>query len=327
MICPNCKKHVDNNAKFCGECGEQLTKVEKPNSNASQFSYSEIYSNINSYKVTSDEDYLKYFIGNSYENVKLGKFSFSAFIFGPFKLLYRKMYLYGISLLCIFMLLLYYNSEIGILCYIIFNLYLGLKYNTIYMNYVTQKVDIIKMSNPDKSSTELLEVCRKKGNHMNVLLLILFVLTVIFIIITTMFEYKSNTKETKEPKKENPTSMYDMNYKMLDNYKLGRYQSNFYAFYSYHKDDAECYIILKTSNKKGLYKTINEYMSTNEKSEFTDVNINDNTWKKLIFNEDITLYGIEYNDKYYLIKFDSNDQLCKNNEDEFMNTINFKRTN
>ena len=90
MICPNCKKHVDNNAKFCGECGEQLTKVEKPNSNASQFSYSEIYSNINSYKVTSDEDYLKYFIGNSYENVKSGKFSFSAFIFGPFKLLYRK---------------------------------------------------------------------------------------------------------------------------------------------------------------------------------------------------------------------------------------------
>jgi len=146
MYCPKCHKKIANNIKYCNYCGHKVSKenthenqvkYSKKYSNASEdikthedlFSYSLLYSNMYKNKVTSNEDYLKAYIGKNYEIIRKEKLSISAFIFGPFYLIYRKMWL---SALLVFLLILR-------LLFLIFQfLFLFLKYllSFEYMNHL-----------------------------------------------------------------------------------------------------------------------------------------------------------------------------------------------
>ena len=79
MKCPKCNNNLNDNSQYCRFCGQ---KIENGHDN--QYIYSELYSNTFRPTVTSDEDYIKTYIGSNYENVKREQFSLLAFIFGPF---------------------------------------------------------------------------------------------------------------------------------------------------------------------------------------------------------------------------------------------------
>ena len=306
MICPNCGKNNKDSYNFCNSCGEKLDIIYKPN-------------------ITSDEDYVKKYVGEKYDIIKQERFSILAFIFGPLHMIYRKMYLYGLSLLTIIVLLSYYNIEIGSYITIIINLYLGFKFNRIYMNHANQKTEEIKISNPDKTSQELLDLCKRKGSTINPIILIMIITTTLTIILIYTIDY-IRKNQIVENNTNNYNEIVDMKYKVLDNYKKGQFKSTTYDFYSYHKDNTSCYITIKTTPTTN-YKSIDDYIIKYSKTnnEITNIQINNNNWKKTINNK-LTIYAINYNNNYYLIKFDSNDKTCINNESIFMNNITFKGT-
>ena len=81
MYCPNCGKEMNDNDKFCGNCGNNIAGGVNPSQNTSNNSFEE-------------EELLKAYVGNNYESIANGGFNIAAFFLGGIYLLYRKCYLF-----------------------------------------------------------------------------------------------------------------------------------------------------------------------------------------------------------------------------------------
>lgn len=137
-----------------------------------------IHNNVNS---LDDEELVKAFIGNKYENIKNSSFSVPTILFGIFYLFYRKMYLYGFL-----MLLLGPFAFIGIIIF-------AIKFKDIYMKFVNKKINKIKLNNFNKSYEEIKNICSKKGgtslgmmflcSFIVLLILIIFFMIIYFILV------------------------------------------------------------------------------------------------------------------------------------------------
>ena len=113
---------------------------------------------------SGDDKYIKAYIGNKYETIKKMKFSLPALILGPWYLIYRKVWGYAIAAIIIslaaeFLL----ETELADVINIIINIYFACKFKEIYMKQAEDQVESIKQQNLDKSTSELLDVCRKQG--------------------------------------------------------------------------------------------------------------------------------------------------------------------
>ena len=368
MICPNCKKSIPNNTKFCTSCGEKLTNDEhakqynysKNYSNVEKdhqethdtyyeysknysktddnyntahndlYNYSEMYSNINQQKVTSEDDYINSYIKNNYNIINRLGFSIPALILGPIYLLYRKRWLYGFTILLGMILLYLYNVNIALLFTIVINLYLGFKFNEMYLNFVNRKVEQIKISNPDKTSTELLELCKKNGGTMNKDILIAIVITLISII-TLLFV--NNHNETKEEEEYINNTINELHFKIPDGFEKSKYNSDNYYSSSYIDEKNYCHIAIYTT-KNYNNETIDKYISTyitNEKSpdeiSISDKKINNLDWKIITTTDeymDNSSYVIEVNNIFYHVQYNGNkDSSCIKLKDKFINSLNF----
>ena len=138
---------------------------------AEQYNYTEKYSYdsgkyayISNYTTSGDDKYIQAYVGNNYKIIKNQKFSIPALFFGIYYLLYRKVWGHAFLLLLInIAATILLNEDLAGIVGMILNIYIGLKFSEIYMKKVENNVERIKQENLDKTTEELLAICKKKG--------------------------------------------------------------------------------------------------------------------------------------------------------------------
>lgn len=144
--------------------------------------------------ITSD-DLIEDFIGKNYEKISKRKYNLSAFFFGIFYLLYRKLYLEGIILFFILifssLFLSLINPGIALLLEILVNLILCLFFNKYYLDKAKKKIDKIKNKNKNKSITDLKNICKKAGGTNIVLSIVISILLTIVVTVIMLVMFAS----------------------------------------------------------------------------------------------------------------------------------------
>lgn len=125
------------------------------------------------------------YIGKNADQICSGGFSFPAFLFGPFYLLYRKIYLIATIWIVInYALVKIFPSNEGDTTYyilriitLVVNIVVGLKFKEKYVEYAEKKVNKIKEQNPDRDVNSLARICTKKGGT-SLLPVVLFIVAI-----------------------------------------------------------------------------------------------------------------------------------------------------
>ena len=325
-----------HNLQYCKLCGEKLNNYHND-----QYYYSEFYSNIYRPTVTSEEDYIKMYIGSTYDIVKKEKFSLIAFILGPFYLLFKKVYTPAFLFLLLTIGLYMYNSDVSYIFYIIISGYIGIKGTSMYLQHATRKVEEIKIGNPDKSSTEILEICKKAGQiKQSVLIIIIFItLTPLFFIINHTFEITNNSNDIQEqPKEIIETTAYNtknLNYELNNDFITTVFMNN-YRKYEFKDDTNYCHITIFVDKYKPIYNSIEEYI---QKNIYIEENyISNNTVNRNINGNNFLIKEIDTNNTKRLLLFTTNNDdiysidykannnytnlYCKSTIETFIKTVN-----
>lgn len=141
------------------------------------------------------------YIGKSADKICSGGFSFPAFLFGPFYLLYRKIYLiaiiwFGIS----YALVKIFPSNEGDTTYyilriiaLVVDVVAGLKFKEKYVEYAEKKVNKIKEQNPDRDVNSLARICTKKGETSLLPVVLFWVALFALAFIVAVYETYVNT--------------------------------------------------------------------------------------------------------------------------------------
>lgn len=303
-------------------------------SHKEQFEYSNTYSKTNIPYISSDEDYIKTYVGDNYEFLKDSNNSFFSLIFGPLYLLYRKLNFIGI-LLIILLLIIYYlfGNIIGFAALIIVNITLMFKFKELYSNHVKKRVELIKNKNSDKSSIEIINICKHEGGTTSIGKMIIQVLGIIILIIFIDIATIINIEEIEETKEteEFNYKIKEMNYTIPGGYSSNNNNNLLYHFYSYHNENNNCYIHIKTNN---VSLKIDEYINNKNKynnyntSEVKDTTINNINWKYQELNKETDnkeIYVTNHNNTYYDITIENtdNNKKCKEIKNKILNSINF----
>lgn len=138
-----------------------------------------------------NEDLLRTYVGDKYPDFMTKSFNIWAFLFGPFYLLYRKMYLYGF-LLTLFMTTIdtYFininlkNSIIVLIFDLVLNLIIGLSFNRLYIGTSINEINRLKKEYPTLDTNEL---CRNQGGTSIVMAIIIgFVIAILVSLIMSL---------------------------------------------------------------------------------------------------------------------------------------------
>lgn len=153
MMCSKCGTENNNGEKICKVCaGELGSSTENVQNNYSQLNNQSQYNNV---EIIDNDELVKSYIGKNADkiiNMKGG--SIWVFLFGPWYLIYRKMYLLGIVWLAI---------DMFIKLSVIINIVLAFLFKYLYLNKVNKKVEQIRKENPSKNFNELKSICANKG--------------------------------------------------------------------------------------------------------------------------------------------------------------------
>ena len=318
MKCPNCKATIDDNSKYCDYCGTQIVEnINKP---------------IIKKDDISEEEYLKYYIGDNYYNFK-NKFNIYALILGGIYLFYRKQYLLGTIYILISTITIFITPVIPIILHII----LGIIFNRQYTNYVIRKSRQIKIKNINKSKEEILKLCSERGNTslLSAMASIIIILVLIIIILNIG---GTNLKGDKGKTiiKVSDNKINNLIFEVPEEFTSGNYNTNTYRSYTYNKDKNYCRIKIEVKKDTGEYKSIENFLSNTAFSTKTDtvsipenISINKQLWKRLEVKntaKTITYYATKYNDLYYVISYDlyNNNSICNEQYNTFMNSLNFR---
>lgn len=321
MKCPKCNNEISESSQYCKVCGQ---KIDDNHDN--QYYYSEFYSNIYRPTITSDEDYIKTYIGPTYETVKKEAFYILAFILGPFYLLIKKIYAPAFLFILLIIGIYLYDQDISYIFYIIVSVYIGFKGNSMYIQHATRKVEEIKIGNPDKSSTELLEICKQSGKP-NQLIIITLVFSLIFInSVYLLYKSEENTNTSIQNGQEEITETVsyttkNMRYELYPNFTTTAMTYN-YTKYEYKDDNNYCHITILVDRYSPIYKSIDEYIENNVYIEQNYNSIAD--IGKYINGQKFKIKRIESNNTNRLLLFTLNNNNIYNIE--YSQNNNYKNT-
>ncbi len=294
-----------------------------------QYSYSQNYSNTIQEQVTSDQDYIDAYIGNkAFFNIP---FSIPAVLLGPFYFLYRKMFSTGIILIILYVAsYIYLNENLGLMLRLLMNIFLAFTFNKKYIEDAEKKVQIIK--NQNASSTELLEICKKKGKPLS--LGILFVIIILYF--TTIAALLVNDPKTKEELTniKETYSVGNLQYKI----PKGIEEADEYTNYQYFKDKNDkgtCFIsiYLQNTNMSEKEFIVAESTSYNlfKQSDITPIEINKYKWSTRTFDgteQKTQMFVIKKeNNKLYELNFDeqpASSDACSEVKDYILNNLEIK---
>lgn len=294
--------------------------AQPENTHQDQYNYSDNYNKSTKY-ISSDDNYIRVFIGEKYNQINESKFSIPTLLFGGFYLLYRKLWVYAIIWFILFIM---FEFSIPIMLFI--NIFLASNFKKIYLYYAKLIVSDIKTKNPDKTSSEIMEICQNKGgvihkiNGAPIALIIIFLSTALVTCLGVYLEYKE-----------------EINIKTMNNQNLEYiiptgYEKEYSDEYSEtYKSNNECEIDIQIDP----YNTdnIDTYMyknSINSNNNILQKTINSNTWYQLIEKSTYYQYeylGIDKDEKKYLITFSyptENKNICQSEAKSFINTLKFK---
>lgn len=354
MYCTKCGTNLKDNTKFCTNCGEPVKTTIKTQSNTSynyntnnyqtthenQYNYAYNYNGTNT-SVKSDEDYIKAYVGPNYDKIKNSNFSIPTFFLGTYYFLYRKLWLYATIWIILIPILLVATKSAYTIINLIIVAIISINFKKIYLQHATKKVEQIKQQNMDKSSTELLELCKRKGGVSIAAPIIvgisIFVIT--FIVVFTAMFFFVTTKDIKDPapKTTSPNNISELTYNMPKGFKFSEYSDDDLKMYDYYDNANSCAITIKTNSYTNLYKTIEEYINssvyikpTDKISNIENVNINNTTWGAVAIGRETYnqyIYATIVNNKIYNIEYtiyQDNSKECSKKLQELINSLKFE---
>lgn len=241
--------------------------------------------------ITSDDAYRMAFIGTNKESIIKNKFSVPALLFGPLYLIYRKMYVLGITLQIIIYVLLLSLGEDGSSIQMFINLFLAIKFNSLYLNFVNKEVKKIRENNNDKSSTEILNICKKQGNTIQLKTFAIILVILFFIAEIAAASYEVENKNDFNNTNNYEEHDYDNNYEYDDDDYNYNKQSKTYTYDDYQFTTTYRLYETELYDGRTLYQYIDDYNKT--------CNI---YFKKEIYNLPVTNYlneeALKYPDFY-----------------------------
>lgn len=366
MNCPRCNMPVQNNSKFCTNCGENLNNNHNnqynysynysnktdPNYNMNtnhldQYNYSNNYSYNNYYTNSSDDVYLKAYVGENYEKIKNTRFSLPTFFLGGYYLLYRKLWLYAILYIIInFFATIYIDTDYGVMISLALNLFFSFKFASLYLAKAGNDIDKIKQQSLDKTNQEILALCRKKGGtNLVVPIILIVIITIISFIIFFAALADDITKELENNYQEQFTNeMYDLSYE-LPSQVTSIYKNKDFQKLVYDGDDLNlCKYYITANDHLTTYKTEEAYLKSSpyiteedqEKLQIVPTVINETPWKCLTIEnsgESHTECAVIYNERIYSIeniqhKFNgTKDPICGIKFNELLNSTQLKKIN
>lgn len=128
-----------------------------------QYKYSSEYSNINNETISSDEEYIKAYVGPYYKQLKNEPFNIFVLLFGPLYLIYRKLYFKAFIVIFLEIVLQNIYSPLNTFISLVINIYLSFNFKKIYFTEVEKRVSEIKTLNEDKTSSEIIRILSKQG--------------------------------------------------------------------------------------------------------------------------------------------------------------------
>ena len=292
-----------------------------------------------------DDKYVKAYIGQNYQSIKKMKFSFPALIFGPWYLLYRKVWGYAIAIIIIsiaaqFLL----TSDLKDFVNIIMNIFVACKFQSIYMKQAEDKVEQIKQQNLDKTTNELLDICRKKGGTSTKAPAIIIISALILIPIIAMYVYtndsvdvenENNTEIVEEVEEENNEFTYTIPQGFIK-----AYGSGFYNRFEYQVNNSiKCNLTVDKTTLIRNYPDEKTYLekkmnivanTTNQPIPVMSLNLNGKNWKYMNIEtpqRSETMYAYKTDKEIYVIKtydYKINNQtntICKTKYNEFLNSV------
>lgn len=281
---------------------------------------------------SGDDKYIKAYIGNRYNIIKKMKFSFPALIFGPWYLIYRKVWGYAIAAIIIslaaeFLL----ETDLADVINIIINIYFACKFKEIYMKQAEDQVESIKQQNLDKSTSELLDVCRKKGGASTRGIAAIIIIGVLSAVAIFAYFTMQSINTTPLPNAE----LYPTNSNLLGkvgelNYDIPTSFTETYSSENYQRVDySNCSITVEKRVPYGFYSDAENYLNTltDQSSGINTINYNGHDWKyKQLFQNNYyqNVYAYKYNETLYLITLNNtNYYSCNTHYDKLLQTLKF----
>ena len=292
-----------------------------------------------------DDKYVKAYIGQNYQSIKKMKFSFPSLIFGPWYLLYRKVWGYAIGIFIISIAAaILLSSDIADIINTFINIFLAFKFQSIYMKQAEENVEQIKQQNLDKTTNELLDICRKKGGTSSKAPAIIILIAVILIPIIAMYVYtndsvdvenENNTEIVEEVEEENNEFTYT-----LPQGFIKAYGSGFYNRFEYQVNNSiKCNLTVDKTTLIRNYPDEKTYLekkmnivanTTNQPIPVMSLNLNGKNWKYMNIEtpqRSETMYAYKTDKEIYVIKtydYKINNQtntICKTKYNEFLNSV------
>lgn len=131
-----------------------------------------------------DEELLKIYIGNNFDQITTKSFNIWACLFNIIYLLYRKMYLFGFICALIFLLVCFINSIVVFLIYIFL---VGFFANYVYKIFANKNINKIKLNCKDKTIDDVRKICKRKGGTSLILGFIGFGVQVVLLFVGYLF--------------------------------------------------------------------------------------------------------------------------------------------
>ncbi len=279
-----------------------------------------------------EDKYVKAYIGQNYNQIKKMKFSLPGLIFGPLYLLYRKVWGYAIAILIISLAATALLSEsTAEIVNLLINIFIACKFKEIYIKQAEEKTEHIQQQNLDKTTQELLNICKKKGGVSFKGLITIAVLFLVggFILVELLINNEIENKPIEAP-------TVSMTYTVPDGFTRV-YQENDYAHYRFvTADNNTCNIVVNTIHTGSSYTEAGTYLNNVYRSTASDIyypiqdiTLNNRTWqtKKTETNRVETGYATLEGEYIYSItthhyKRNNVEPIeCASKYTEFLNTV------
>lgn len=324
MNCSKCNSYVASEDAFCGVCGtkvnnqneypqqsnigyitngypEQLNTGYKQSENLGE--WENISTPNNESNQFSDEDLIDAYIGNNAKEIKSGKFSWCAFWLGLYYLLYRKMWVLAALVFAIAFISGIFLTSFSSVILLGTSIFLGIKFNELYLKNATDEVNKIKFENSAASREELIKCCKKKGGTtiIPVILLIVgcFIIGIIVaVVIVASALYTFNNIDDKD-------IISTLNYGDISNIQTFSVQNGYEGYFaSVPKPELDFSWTEETQTKLTDWSSGDDKAYTLTKkftnSDTEKIDAAAEKYKELLLDSGFELYKVSYNHYTYI---------------------------
>ncbi len=301
----------------------------------------------------SDEELVKAYVGEKYNEFVDGSFNPYAFFFNIFYFYYRKLFLYGVLLFIVTTILFGISGVVSLLLDVV----LGLVFNKFYLSVVKKRVAKIRSTHPTATNEQLKEICANQGNTSMGLVFAGFAMhigiaVIIFLFFYTtfmaFFDFSSPSIDSHTNDSTNPTfngtyrssSDIDLNtefsVKVPSKFENKSFdESEIYYAYSgkdgtFNKCRFRLVGIEEYNNSKDLIKQMHDYYKENKPSNIKTDRINGIEWDYFSYNGsfgEVYYYASEKDNQVYLMEYEIQedaDKGCPGYREEIINSVESK---